>query len=557
MEQINLLNPLRKWWWLILVSTLSAALVSYFVTSQQQPVYRSHATLIVGQVIDDPNPTGSEFATGQQLATTYADIAQREPVQRAVAQELGLASPPRYTVINLPRTQLLEITVVDANPDRAMAIADAVANEIIALSPGTTQQDDQGRQDFVGAQLDSLQERIAETEDLLQEKQAELADLFGAQQIQDAQNEINALEAKLNTLQGNFAALLASTQQNALNTVSFIEPATRPLGPVDPQRGMTVVIAASVGFFLSAGAAYVMEFLDRAIRTAKDVSRITEMRIVGTIPRLSKRRYESKLVASRYPRSPVSESYRSLRTVIRPQTDGDEGNVILLTSLNKSDGKSVTAGNLAVVFAQAGMRVLLVDANLRRPSLHVLFALENGKGVSDMLSQNRDTDPWSEEVWQTKFNALVRVFQPNLDIITSGSKVERNAAELVGSERMGQFLAQARRRYDVILVDSPPCLFVPDALDLSNFASSVLLVVRSGAASPDELRDALAMLDEVGANVVGIVLNNVVPEKRGYFYGRRYVVSEKKNLRGRILGQSEELSEQLPLVAPDPDTANR
>src|SRR5690606_11227280 len=138
-----------KWWWLILLSTLVAAGVSYAATSRLPSVYEARATLLVGRTIEDPNPTGTQFTLGEQLAGTYANIAMHDPMRRAVREALGLDAIPAYSVTALPRTQLLEIRVTDTSPQRAQAVAAEVANQLVALSPSNLQPEEQEMQAFI------------------------------------------------------------------------------------------------------------------------------------------------------------------------------------------------------------------------------------------------------------------------------------------------------------------------------------------------------------------------------------------------------------------------
>ncbi|MFW6184186.1 MAG: YveK family protein, partial [Chloroflexota bacterium] len=125
--------PLRKWWWLIAAATVVAALGSFLSVRNQPDMYRSQATLLVGSTIEDPNPSGGQLAAVEQLAANYADIAQRQPVREAVMEELGLNSLPGYAVTPLPRTQLMIVNVNDTNPERAQAVANALAQQLVQL----------------------------------------------------------------------------------------------------------------------------------------------------------------------------------------------------------------------------------------------------------------------------------------------------------------------------------------------------------------------------------------------------------------------------------------
>jgi capsular polysaccharide biosynthesis protein len=143
MEIKTLINPLLRWWWLILASTIVAMVASFFATLRQPPIYQSQTTLIIGRAINDPNPTSGEINLAEQLASTYADIANREPVRNATMQSLGLTSLPSYTAGALPNSQIIQIQVTDVNPVRAQAVADELAKQLIAQSPTAANPEDE------------------------------------------------------------------------------------------------------------------------------------------------------------------------------------------------------------------------------------------------------------------------------------------------------------------------------------------------------------------------------------------------------------------------------
>lgn len=249
MELRTYLRPLLKWWWLILISTLLAGITSYFAVSQQPPVYQARATLLIGGAINNPNPTGNEFWLSQQLAQTYSDIAQRDVVRKAVMDELGLTWLPTYTAQSVGSTQLLEIRVNDSVPERAMVVANELANQLILRTPTSGgQQGDVERQAFIKRQLDELELKIAETNSEIVARQNELAGLFSARQISDLQDQIRALEGKQDALQANYASMLASSTQGAANSLSVIEPATLPVDPIGPEVLMTVITPPLLAF---------------------------------------------------------------------------------------------------------------------------------------------------------------------------------------------------------------------------------------------------------------------------------------------------------------------
>lgn len=546
MELKAYIAPLRKWWWLIVAATVIAGSISYFAASRQPPVFRAQTTLLIGSAINNPNPSGNEFWLSQQLAETYTDIVQREVVRQAVMSELGLSWLPAYAARTVPNTQLIEIAVTDSNPERAMVVANELARQLILQTPTSGEQAGSAeRQAFIQRQLDELEINIDQTATEITAKQEELGTLFSARQIAVTQDEIRALEIKLDTLRDNYAALLASTSQGAVNSLSVIEPATVPQAPVGNAMIMTALMAAAIGFSLAAGAAYLLEYLDDTVKSPEDVQAAAQMPTLSGIAEY--RAIEANagpLVTMEQPRSPISEAYRALRTAVLFTNVDKRIRTVLITSAGPSEGKSYTAANLAVVMAQAGHRVLLVDADLRRPTQHRIFKIPRGYGLTDLLvDMNASVEP--TELVQTFVNlnkAVVESSQPGLFVLKSGS-VPPNPSEVVGSAKMKLLLQLLPTRFDFVIIDSPPTLAVTDAVILSTRMDSVLLVAKASATRRNQLKQAVQRLREVNANLSGVVLNRLTPangEYYFYYYEKSYYTSDKGDGSG---GDGEEAAE--------------
>lgn len=207
------------------------------------------------------------------------------------------------------------------------------------------------------------------------------------------------------------------------------------------------------------------------------------------------------------PRSPIAEAYRTLRTNLQFAGFEQDLKSLLVTSADPGEGKTTTVANLAVVMAQTGKRVLVIDADLRKPAIHYRFPVDNVQGLSEVLLRERSFE-----------GTIQQVEQGNIHVITSGN-LPPNPAELLHAESMKELLLQAKNRYDVILVDAPPILPVTDAQILSRHADGVLLVVRSGKVLVDHVKKAKVLLQHAGANLVGTLLNHKKMTARSYYYG--------------------------------------
>jgi capsular exopolysaccharide synthesis family protein len=527
MELLAYVKPLRKWWWLIAIATIVAATASYLAVRTQPARYQARATLMIGRAMNSPNPTGTDFVLGQQLAQTYSDIAKREPVRAATMAELGLTWLPEYNTRTLPNSQLMELIVVDVSPVRAQAVANELVRQLILQSPTGTSEDAE-RQAFVDAELDDLQTKIVETRNEIAAKQAEMREMFGARELAEAQTELTALSGKLTSLQANFSSLLTNTNRGALNTLTVIEPAGLPSRPVGPDKVATVMLAGLVGLVLASVAAYLLEYLDDTIKTPDNVQAIAKLPSLAGIARI--KGDGNHLITLSQPRSPISEAFRVLRTGIQFSSVDKPNRTLLITSASPSEGKSTMAANLAVVMAQAGNNVLLIDADLRRPAQHQLFNLSDRHGLTSLLlelnlsGQNGDSATILN-------NHLQKTPIEGLRVLSCGPKPP-NPSELLGSTKMRSLLETLSSRFDVVIVDSPPVLAVTDAVVLSAEVDGVVLVIDADKTRRGPLKQAVSRLVEANAHIIGVVLNRLSLKSEGYRYyyyyeNSRYYVDDE------------------------------
>lgn len=527
MELRTYISPLLKWWWLIVLATILAGVSSFLAVRQQPPTYQSRTTLMIGRTIEELNPSGTQFYLSQQLAQTYVDIARREPLRNATKEALGLEWLPPYSVNVLPNTQLIEILVADTSPERSYAVARELANQLILLSPSGVQQEEQERQDFINQQLNDLQVQIEETKAEIEAQQNALGELFSARQIADAQTQIAALESKRNTLQANYAALLDNTQQGAINALTIIENPVIPTSPISSNKMTTVITAAAIGFVLAASAAYLLEYLDDSVKTIEDIKKVGN---IATLASIAYNRSESgnpKLITIEQPRSPISEAFRILRTNIQFSSVDDPPRKILVTSPNPGEGKTTITANLAVVIAQAGYKVLLIDADLRRPMQHTIFKLEPKPGLTELLLEtNLQEEKGGSAVVVEKF--IQKTAVPNLFVLASGV-IPHNPSELLGSFRMRASLEILSSKYDFLIIDSPPVLALADSLVLSAQTDGLLLVSQANRTKKRQLRLTVEKLREVDAPLIGVTLNRASLKGEGYSSYYYYQANDNQN----------------------------
>lgn len=528
MEIKYILRPLLKWWWLLIIAALLAAFASYMVVRQQPLIYQSNTTLVAGSAIFESNPSSNELYLNQQLATFYVELAKREPVRSATMEALSITFLPAYNIRLIPNSQFIEILVSDTDPLRAQAVANELANQLIQLTPSYTEES-QVRDDFIDEQLVRLEARITETQDEINEQQARLADLTGARAIADAETEIANLERRLSDLTTDYANLLANSDRGAVNTLTVIDPANLPRTPVGPNKNLMVLLSAAAALGIAAAAAYLLEYLDDTLKMPDEISRLVGLPVIGYIADIVKEDYLGAYVA-KHPRSAVAEAFRSLRTDLEFAGVDKPLETILVASPGMSVGKTSVAINLALVIAQSGKKVVLVDADLRKPSVHRILGLSNHRGLSDIFRGNLEvqhvTTNWKDG---------------NLTVVTSGGQPP-NPAELLSSKKMNQVIQTLKGMADVVVVDGPPFL-VTDATILSAKVDGVVLVYRYGHTRRNEALNTINQLRRVDARVLGVVLNRIPRTREDVFgmynyYYREYYAHEGEDVAPSVNGRS-------------------
>ena len=513
MELKQYFNVLLKWWWLIAISVIVAGGASYLGARATPKSYQSRTTLMVGQ----PPGAGNAY-DAQQLALFLSDMARREPVLRSALDALDLkwdwgVLQASVTSRVVPGTQMLEIAVLDTDPERAQVLTEEIAHQVVLLSANAENPDLIREQQYVQTQIKDLRANIDKAQAEIQSLDNTIAQATTVRQIQEARTRQDSLRSQVSSWQATYAQLVSSLQNSATSVLTTIEPA-RFGAQVGTGVSTSVLMAAAIGLILSAGAAFLLEYLDDSIKSTDDVSRTLGLPTVGRVTNISGDTYADKLITIHQPRSPTSEAYRILRTNLQFSNIDRTLQAVMVTSSNPQEGKSLTAANLAVVMAQSGARVLLIDADLRRPAQHEIFELDNNVGLTLLLSKNPLSVP---AVLQ---NSPVDY----LKIITSGP-IPPNPSELLGSKRMSSLMESMRGEFELIVIDSPPILAVSDASILSTRVDASLLVIDAGHTRRDAAEHAKTALSAVGTSLAGVVLNRLPQRSSGYTYyyadGRR------------------------------------
>lgn len=294
---------------------------------------------------------------------------------------------------------------------------------------------------------------------------------------------------------------------DAAVSLSRVEPAITPNHPAAPKIPRNLALGLAIGLVLGFGIAVLREVLDTRVRGKEDVAKITDASVLGTVandPTAAKR----PLIERAHASGRRAESYRQLRTHLH-FTNLDGGpQTILVTSSIPDEGKSVTAMNLAILLAESGVRALLVDADLRRPSVAPTLGLESAVGLTTVL-MNRVAFESAVQPWGDGYS---------LDVLTSGV-VPPNPSELIASAAMENLIAKMQRQYDVVIIDSPPLVPVSDPSAIATLVTGVLLVVSAdGTLRRDQLQHAVQSLKLVGARTLGLVMNRADVTRSSNYY---------------------------------------
>jgi succinoglycan biosynthesis transport protein ExoP len=311
-------------------------------------------------------------------------------------------------------------------------------------------------------------------------------------------------------------SFISSNQANLSNRpglVSVVERAEPPLGPIAPRPMLNAALGALLLLFVAAGVVLLVEYLDDTVKSPEQASEISGLPALGRIEQFEKTRSpRDQLQAAHRPRSTVAEAYRAARTNLSYAIDlGRDRRLVLVTSPGPGEGKTTTVANLAVVFGLAGHRVCVIDTDLRRPTLHRLFGLDNQEGLTNLLLAR---EPDLER-------AIQRTVYTNVSALTSGP-LPPNPSELLGSARMQEVLERLKARFDVVLLDSPPALVVTDASVLATLADGLLIVTRARHTRTDQLRATVEELAQSGRPIAGIIINRVASRDSYYYYGTGY-----------------------------------
>lgn len=503
------LSLLWRWAWMVLLIGVLGGVTAFIISKRTVPIYLANTRLLINEAPATKSTDYASVLASERLARTYSELLTTQSVLKEVISRLGISRSEntlgsQITVRLLRDTQLIDINVEDPDPILAADIANTIA---VVFS----EQNQQLQTSRFATSKDSLSTRLAQVNEQIESTGAALKGLGDSP---EDKAERDRLESVLAEYSKTYTSLLQSyesvrlAEASSTSNVVQVEAATPPETPIRPRTLRNTILGALVGLILGVVVVFLIDMMDDTL-SPEDVSRKLGLPILGVIARHQTE--NGNPVVKYQPRSPVSEAFRSLRTNIQFASVDIPLRTLLITSPSPQDGKSTVAVNLGASLAQSGYKVALVETDLRRPQVHKRVGLSNREGISGLFVQSKIV-----------LNGTLRETPiDNLFVITSGA-LPPNPAELLGSEKMSEILQVVSERTDIILLDSPPVMAVTDAVVLAPRVDGVLLVVKPGTTKYAACRQAIEQLHRVGANILGVVLNDVEITRSRYHYYRGY-----------------------------------
>jgi len=329
--------------------------------------------------------------------------------------------------------------------------------------------------------------------------------------------EYSVLERDVQSTKQIYESLLQRAKETGVSgelkasNIRVIDPAERPHVPVSPNKTLNLSIALVGGLMLGIGLGFFFEYFDSRIKSPEEISAHLGLVSLGMVPALSEKALNGRegLITQGVPAN-FAESIRAIRTNVLFSSAEEGSRSLAVTSSGPGEGKTLMASNLAIALAQTGQRVLIIDADMRRPRVHSVFGTPQEPGLSNVMVGNARA---SDSVRKSGIGGLW--------VLPSG-RVPPNPAELLGSERFKEFVRGLGKHFDWVIVDTPPVLAVTDATVVGNVVSGVMFVVGAEATSRHNAREAVQQLSRTRARFVGAVLNRVQLERNAYYYSQYY-----------------------------------
>jgi capsular exopolysaccharide synthesis family protein len=502
----------------MVIAVVISAAVGYFIRSRQPNTYYARATILFGQTFREQN-TQNLFAV-RELMSVYAGLVRRDKFLEPVIQDLNLNTTVeelnnRLQTVEAADLPLLEIVVGDTDPERAANIANAVAQELIDESPNSRLGQEY---EFTLQQLREIQTQITELENRYNELIARGATLTSDFEITQNTLQIQSIQETLRD-QRELYATLSSTLPDSANVLSIFTFASAQSTLVVTGSLISVVLAAVGGLIIALATIVLIEYFDDRLRWHDGMEEIDGITVLGPLSNIPKNRLP--LYAATMTDSIETEVLRQLRAKLVLLAGANQSKVVTVTSFDSGDGKSTTSANLALIAAQAGLRTILVDGDIRKGVAHEFFQLPNVYGLTDVLSSNEDIHHMLPQI-------VLESGYDNLSILPAGRE-HSDPASLFSRPRLQQLVELLRDQFDAIIFDTVPTVGGPDSAFITDLSDRIVIVLHAQRATEHGLKQTMQALRR-GRNAsndkFGIVFNRVMVQSSHTYsqsYYRRHV----------------------------------
>lgn len=474
---------------IVIGATLIATLVAVVLSALQTPLYEARAKVRVQPRDGDALFDSGASSISRREIDTEIEVIKGQPVEMRVQSMLGLEEPPPdVEVVTVDQTDIIRISVVDANAQNAATLVNAYADAYAELRR------EEAVEDLISA-ANEVERTIAQVQ--AEFDAVERSDFTVRESLV---GQLSSLKTTLNQLRVDAALRTGG--------VTVIQRAEAPKSPVEPTTLRNAVFAALAGLLVGLGAAFLVDYLDDTVRTAEDLEEITSHAVLVQVP--VDPPPDDRPVSLSQPDHRAVEAYRGLRTNLQFLALDRSLSVVHVTSSIPGEGKTTTATNLAIVLARAGNRVAIVDADLRRPRVHQVLSLPMAPGLTELLLGAVPRDVVRH----------VDIGEGNTISVYTSGVVPSNPSEVLGSKRARVLLKEMGQHYDYVIVDSAPILPVSDSMSIAAAADGVLVVVDSGRTTTTNVAATLERLERVSAQFLGFVLNSAPIQGAEYSYER-------------------------------------
>jgi polysaccharide biosynthesis transport protein len=496
-----------QWLWLLVLEAAVVGGVTYLISQRMTPVFSTSTKLLVMEAASNKPADYTSLLASERLAQTYADMITNEALLQETIDRLGMQTTPAELAKSIKAspvqdTQLITVTVEGASPALIARIANTLVQVLIERVSAIQSDRYSNSEQSLSAQLTDIDALLQD----LQNQMDQTADPAEKARLDDQAVQYRQIYANLLT---TYEQTRLAEAQSSANIVQ-VNQAQMPMIAIKPKVLQNTLLAAFLSALVVAGGIFLIDAFDDTIKTPGQVTKTFGLPVLGVI---IQHRNGLGPICQDQPRSPVSEAFRSLRTNIQYSNIDAPLRTLLVTSPSPREGKTLVCANLAVVFAQGGKNVILVDADLRRPAVHKRLEVSNNIGLTNLLLQ-------PEIVLD---GMLQKTKTANLSVVSAGD-LPPNPAELLGTRKMRLILDKLKEGMNILVIDSPPVLPVADPSVLAPIVDGVLLVLQPGKTTLSEARDTVERLRRVNAKIIGIILNNV--DLKGssyhYFYRKNY-----------------------------------